>query len=108
MKNLVFVCVALFVVGCMVGSVSSAADKTVSATTIDSLGLTGMTLMSDSEGLAIRGKGAFLGHCITTITCKSACNTKSTCEQKSICRPTICKPCPAPCKVAVPGMVRVR
>lgn len=46
---------------------SNAKAEGISADTLGSMGLTGMTVMSDSEGMAIRGKGfAHCDDCIRT------------------------------------------
>jgi hypothetical protein len=46
----------------MIGAASAAAaDLAVSKSTLGSMGLGSMNLMSDNEGLAIRGKGTFAG-----------------------------------------------
>jgi hypothetical protein len=53
MKTAVLACAALVM---MVAS-ASAAERTISKSTLSSMGLGSMQLMSDSDGLAIRGKG---------------------------------------------------
>jgi len=55
MKNVVLACAALVVLAGMVASASAA--ERVSKSTLSSMGLGSMQLMSDSDGLAIRGKG---------------------------------------------------
>ena len=55
MKNFGIACVALLVVASLIGS-ASAADS-VSKSTLSSMGLGSMQLMSDSDGLAVRGMG---------------------------------------------------
>jgi hypothetical protein len=55
MKNFGIACVALLVVASLVGS-ASAADS-ISKSTLSSMGLGSMQLMSDSDGLAVRGMG---------------------------------------------------
>jgi hypothetical protein len=60
MKNVALACAALVVLAGMVAS-ASAAERTVSKSTLSSMGLGSMQLMSDNDGLAIRGKGQMGG-----------------------------------------------
>jgi hypothetical protein len=52
-----------FAIGCaflmMFAATASAADLAVSKATLGSMGLSSMQSMSDSDGLAVRGKGTF-------------------------------------------------
>jgi hypothetical protein len=59
MKKFGIACVALTLVGSMIGS-ASAADRALSvpASTLSSMGLAGVHPMSDTAGLAVRGMGA--------------------------------------------------
>jgi hypothetical protein len=56
MKNIAIACAALM----LFAATASAAEK-VSKSTLSSMGLSGMQEMSDSDGLAVRGKGTFAG-----------------------------------------------
>jgi len=49
---------ALALVAGMVAS-ASAADRAVSKSTLNSMGLSGMQQLSDNDGLAVRGKGSY-------------------------------------------------
>lgn len=55
MKNLGIVCAALVVVASMVSTVSAA--DAISKSTLASMGLGSMQVMSDNDGLAVRGLG---------------------------------------------------
>lgn len=56
MKNIAIACAAL-----MLFAATASAGEKVSKSTLSSMGLSGMQEMSDSDGLAVRGKGTFAG-----------------------------------------------
>jgi hypothetical protein len=107
MKKFLLVCAALVLVAGLVGTVS-AAEKTVAANTLSDLGLAGMTVMSDTDGLAIRGKGCQqISHCAPKCApkceprcapkCEPKCQPKCPPPCKPVCRPNPCNPCKIVC-----------
>ena len=55
MRNVAIVCAVLM----LFAATASAGDLAVSKSTLDSMGLSGMQEMSDTDGMAVRGKGVF-------------------------------------------------
>ncbi|MEX0677273.1 MAG: hypothetical protein WD063_09370 [Pirellulales bacterium] len=55
MKTLAFVCAALM----LLAATASAGELAVSKSTLNNMGLGGMQSMSDTDGLAVRGKAVF-------------------------------------------------
>ena len=60
MKNILFASCALVLFGCLI-STASAGELAVSKSTLGNMGLGSMQVLSDTDGLAVRGKGTFAG-----------------------------------------------
>jgi hypothetical protein len=72
MKKLGIICLAIVLAGGMVATVS--AGEHISKSTLNSMGLNGMQLISDHDGLAIRGKGYYHASSSVSVSGSSTAN----------------------------------
>ena len=94
MKNLGILCAALVLVAGMVAS-ASAAERTasVSNSALASMGMGSMQVMTDHDGLAIRGKGCQQSQIQNFHkSCSSSCQPKPVCHPQPVCHQS-CNPC---------------
>lgn len=61
MKNVVLACAVLILFASLMGT-AAAAERAVSSSTLSSMGFAKAQVMSDQDGLLIRGKGASFGN----------------------------------------------
>jgi hypothetical protein len=61
MKNVLIASCSLVLFGCLISTASAGEPAAISKSTLSNMGLGSMQMLSDADGMAVRGKGTFAG-----------------------------------------------